>query len=1038
MRKNSISKSGAFTPRLLVALALCSCALLFGMFSLAASPPVGATRAMNTLPTDPFGSIGTTGAGASQLPPGVPAPPNARFSANGKGDGFGGSTPAGIPRWLEPANRANSLGRQRQPNEPAGPATQSSLPANETAPTPASPVWSIVDSPNNLTLVDNTLSGISCVSASDCWAVGAHAGEPNGTLIEHWDGSSWTIVESPNAANASYLTSVACISASACWAVGIYDGAGAHRGTLIERWDGSSWTIVQSPDATATKINILSNVTCASASDCWAVGRYFNDNWIVQTLVEHWDGNSWSLVTSENVSTTQDSVLYAVTCTSGSNCWAVGYYNDSGNKALIERWDGTSWKIDTSTSNLPASSTLSAIACTSSSQCWAVGFSGDGFTIAKTLIAQWNGASWSVVPAAAGSANNFLNSVTCVSASECWAVGVQASSATAGYQTLVERWNGTFWSIVAAPNPSSIAIVASVTCTSSTACWLAGSYYAGHNADHTFAERWDGTSWAIIPTANVPPTATNNLMWGVSCPSASDCWAVGYYLSGVFFQTLIEHWDGASWTIVDSPNVNEINNVLYSVSCVSSSDCWALGHYFSPSNSVDNEGSFQTLIEHWDGTSWTIVDSPNYGVGFNNGLESVTCVSTSDCWGVGYYYANVPGSHGEGGPVTLQTLIEHWDGNAWTIAPSPNTSPSEFNFLFGVTCASASQCWAVGSRYNDIKDQTLIERWDGTSWTIVSSPNTSATADNDLSSVACPAAGQCWAVGSYFDDASHVYQTLIERWDGTSWSIASSPNASNPHHNLLLTIACASDSQCWAVGIYIDRISRTLVERWDGTSWTLASSPNTDPADPNYLYGATCTSQCWAVGVYINADGIGQTLMELLSLPAQLNSVVSSKIHGNAGTYDVDLTSGATECRSGGTNGDYTLVFTFANPLTSVGGATVSSGTAGIKSRVIGSDAHQYIVDLTGVTNAQRVVISLNNVQDVAANFSGNVAATFNLLVGDTTADGFANSTDIAQTKSQSGTMVINSNYREDLNADGSINSTDIALAKSKSGSALP
>ncbi len=177
-------------------------------------------------------------------------------------------------------------------------------------------------------------------------------------------------------------------------------------------------------------------------------------------------------------------------------------------------------------------------------------------------------------------------------------------------------------------------------------------------------------------------------------------------------------------------------------------------------------------------------------------------------------------------------------------------------------------------------------------------------------------------------------------------------------------------------------------------------------------------------------------------LPVPLSSVVSRKTHGSAGTFDVDLPltgNPGIECRSGGGSNDYTLVFQFANPLTSVGGASVTGGTGAVGSSGIdSSDARNYIVNLTGVTNAQIITVSLANVNDSAGNSSASVSASMGVLIGDTTADRFVNSGDIAQTKSQSGMGVTSLNVREDVTVDGSINSGDINLVKSKSGTALP
>ena len=169
--------------------------------------------------------------------------------------------------------------------------------------------------------------------------------------------------------------------------------------------------------------------------------------------------------------------------------------------------------------------------------------------------------------------------------------------------------------------------------------------------------------------------------------------------------------------------------------------------------------------------------------------------------------------------------------------------------------------------------------------------------------------------------------------------------------------------------------------------------------------------------------------------------VASRKTHGNAGQFDISLPQTGTpgiECRSGGPNGNYTIIFTFGSTLTNVARATVSGGTGSVSSSAIGSDAHQYVVNLTGVGNAQTITVSLTNVYDSAGNSSPTVSVPVSILLGDTNANGAVNSGDISQTKSQSGTAVTNSNFREDVNADGALNSSDISLVKSKSGTALP
>ena len=171
-----------------------------------------------------------------------------------------------------------------------------------------------------------------------------------------------------------------------------------------------------------------------------------------------------------------------------------------------------------------------------------------------------------------------------------------------------------------------------------------------------------------------------------------------------------------------------------------------------------------------------------------------------------------------------------------------------------------------------------------------------------------------------------------------------------------------------------------------------------------------------------------------------LLGVASRKTHGSAGTFDVALPLSGNpgiECRSGGADGNHTIVFTFANPLTGVAGVSISGGSGSISSTSIQNQI-EYVVNLTGVSNAQRLTLTLTGVRDTAGDRTDTLAVTMGVLLGDTTANSAVNSSDIAQTQSQSGRAVTSSNFREDVTVNGAINSSDIALVQSKSGTALP
>jgi hypothetical protein len=177
-------------------------------------------------------------------------------------------------------------------------------------------------------------------------------------------------------------------------------------------------------------------------------------------------------------------------------------------------------------------------------------------------------------------------------------------------------------------------------------------------------------------------------------------------------------------------------------------------------------------------------------------------------------------------------------------------------------------------------------------------------------------------------------------------------------------------------------------------------------------------------------------------LPLQAVKIASRKAHGAAGTFDIDLPLSGTpgvESRNGGANGDYTIVFTFTNTLTSVSGASVTRGNSSVSSSNIDStDAHNYIVTLTGVTNAQVITVSLTNVTDSAGNFSGAVSASMGVLMGDVNHNGIVSNADVALVKAQVAAPVTASNFRNDVNANGVISNTDVSGVKAQVGATLP
>jgi hypothetical protein len=298
-------------------------------------------------------------------------------------------------------------------------------------------------------------------------------------------------------------------------------------------------------------------------------------------------------------------------------------------------------------------SALGSIAVVSKNDIWAAGnyVQGDG---RRTLLEHWNGRAWSVVPSVDGGKKiNFLTAISAAAADDLWAVGYTADSivGTSLSDTLIERWQGSSWSRVTSPN-----LVTS-----------------------DVSEEFGGYE-------------VSNELLSMAVVSQDDIWAVGRSYTIVLGQELIIHWDGAHWTVVPSPHPGR-SAWLRSVVAVSAKDVWALGEYYKEIDLGGDEGGTgwlqQNLIEHWDGSAWSVVESPNQGP-FVNGIHNASVVSASDIWAVGYHYEIFGGVRQIQHPTVL-----HWDGQAWSVIFSPTLS-QENTYFFSVSALASDNVFFAG------------------------------------------------------------------------------------------------------------------------------------------------------------------------------------------------------------------------------------------------------------------------------------------------------------------------------------------------------
>jgi hypothetical protein len=320
--------------------------------------------------------------------------------------------------------------------------------------------------------------------------------------------------------------------------------------------------------------------------------------------------------------------------------------------------------------------------------------------------------------------------------------------------------------------------------------------------------------------------------------------AVGFYQNGNGdTMTLAERWDGIGWTLQSTPTSTAVGSRLDAVSCPTSTTCIAVGS--------DRGGA---LAEIWSGGSWTIQPTE-----FSVGLGAVSCASPTDCMAVGTSI----------GGVTDVPFAARLEGSTWSAQPLPSLNGD--GDFFTVSCSAPDACTAGGS-INDLSGspsgtQPLVERWDGSHWTLQTTPWLAN--GGEITGISCPSASACTAVAS--PDLPGA-ASLAEGWDGNNWTTEYVPEPSNGN-NLLGSVSCASATACTAVGSFTAASDQSIgpaVEAWDGSIWTIQPVPSgpgpTVGLVESTLGGISCPSPGLCVAVGSTKSLVGTTpLVEIYS-----------------------------------------------------------------------------------------------------------------------------------------------------------------------------
>lgn len=289
-----------------------------------------------------------------------------------------------------------------------------------------------------------------------------------------------------------------------------------------------------------------------------------------------------------------------------------------------------------------------------------------------------------------------VNGVSGRSPIDIWAVG----STNSARDPHARHWNGTAWTAgggATIPLPPSggrrlrttgLNAVAAVA--GSPYTWAVGKAEFADFSRHALVERFDGSSWKLFGG----PESTGSVLNGISAAGPRDVWAVGSTGGTSGQVTLAARWTGGrAFDPVPTPNANA-NNSLKAVAAIAPDDVWAVGS--SIKSAFDGISQYRTLVEHWDGASWTIVPSPNHGSGSNE-LTGVAALGRGNVYAVGYRLETVAGI-----PVA-KTLVLHLTGGRWLEVPSPNAGSGD-NLLAGAVASGLDNVWAWGNS----ADGTLV------------------------------------------------------------------------------------------------------------------------------------------------------------------------------------------------------------------------------------------------------------------------------------------------------------------------------------------
>lgn len=395
-------------------------------------------------------------------------------------------------------------------------------------------------------------------------------------------------------------------------------------------------------------------------------------------------------------------------------------------------------------------------------------------------------------------------------------------------------------------------VVAALAALTSQGLTIASS--AGSGAGTPFSQ------WSVVP-ADTPHDAYS--FGNMSCVSTDDCLSAGYGYnsSGTAEVPYAEHWNGTKWTVTNLPIKSP--DIVEGLHCLSTGICWLAG-------GTAWKGNNATILLKWDGEKWLSTNFAAQQAGF---LGDIACPAVDECIAVGW---------AESAAGSSTAIAQEWKGKTWQTLKPAQPTKQYYAALYQIDCPSPSDCLALGQEQSSratfthaVQANLLGERWHSGVWTVVKVPDPPPIASGPLkgvplnvfsSDISCTATNFCLAVGDWSPDVlgRSTETAVVERWDGSYWSMGTVPKAFQS--DTLSDLSCVSTSLCWIVGAGVDPKTTgpdPVALYWNGSS--LASGQAAKAHASGQLFSTDCVAHrvCYALGtVYDSTLKASQVIAE--------------------------------------------------------------------------------------------------------------------------------------------------------------------------------